>query len=669
MIEIINMKNNLLKNLLAATFIISSVWTSGAWAQDSKPWWTQEIKSKLPRCKGTDISKWNNCFGVHETKSRVYQGEWKNGNWSGTGAETRACKNYIGEYKDGAKHGRGILTYRGVVEEGVWENDKFIREEKTKFPKIELSKKSINDYKKNEPFEINPNKLPLCPAPDTSKVLIFGNNAQTEKWNNCWGNISFLVGDNKFVVEGKWKNGDIDGIATSTFNGELSYVGEWKNGNQHGKGISFFDDWKFIGEYKNSLPNGKGVKFSNGCEDEGIFENAFPKYMLKNLPVVYKDANIHQRNIELAKQAKRYDEDLKRARQDNGGLNKIFNLQITNSRPDANGVFLISIETNSDVASLKINEQEIGGRADGSYRVKKVARAGQETLFTIVATDINGNTDSKTITVSRPITESLAKFATLNPAQLKKQPERDAVAIIIGIAEYKNLPRADFANDDASVFYDYAIRALGIKPENIKLLLDAGAEEVEIFKAFKTWLPSRVKSSTDVYVFYSGHGLPTSDGLGLYLLPYRADRDLISKTAIQFQEISNDIQATKPNSVTIFMDACYSGQARDGETLIASARPLALKSQTAIFPSDFNIFSASKSDQISSSSPNLKHGIFSYYLMRGMEGEADVNKDGKITTGEMQGYLVENVAKQASLANRVQQPQLAGDVNRVLVGK
>lgn len=55
--------------------------------------------------------------------------------------------------------------------------------------------------------------------------------------------------------------------------------------------------------------------------------------------------------------------------------------------------------------------------------------------------------------------------------------------------------------------------------------------------------------------------------------------------------------------------------------------------------------------------------------MKGMEGEADAIKDGKITAGEMQAYLMDNVARQASLASRVQQPQLNGDSNRVLVGK
>ncbi len=81
------------------------------------------------------------------------------------------------------------------------------------------------------------------------------------------------------------------------------------------------------------------------------------------------------------------------------------------------------------------------------------------------------------------------------------------------------------------------------------------------------------------------------------------------------------------------------------------------------------VITASQADQISSSSPDLKLGVFSYYLMRGMEGDADANKDGRITAGEMQAYLAETVPRQAGMQNRVQQPQLIGDVNRVLVGR
>lgn len=275
----------------------------------------------------------------------------------------------------------------------------------------------------------------------------------------------------------------------------------------------------------------------------------------------------------------------------------------------------------------------------------------------------------KIATASRPLVDSKPLVAALNPAQVKRQPERDAVAVIIGIADYKSLPRADYANDDARVFYDYANRALGVKTENIKLLVDSDADEVGIYRAFKTWLPSRVRSTTDVYVYYSGHGLPTADGQGRYVLPQRADKDFIDKTAITQAEINAAIRAAKPKSVTMFLDACYSGQARTGESLLASARPVSLKTDTAVFPDGFAVITASRGDQISSSSPELNHGIFSYYLMRGLEGEADANRDGLITLGEMQSYLAENVARQAGMMNRRQEPQLIGDTDRILVGR
>ena len=340
------------------------------------------------------------------------------------------------------------------------------------------------------------------------------------------------------------------------------------------------------------------------------------------------------------------------------------------TQPDASGVVTINIKTNTDTSSLKINGEELGGKADGSYSVKRVARVGQETNFILAATDVYGNTDTKSITVTRQAVDSKVVFGQLNAANVKQQPARDAVAIIIGIEKYKRVAKADFANADAQDFYDYASRALGIKPENIKLLIDDGADDAEIYRAFQNWLPLKVKKGkTEVFVFFSGHGLPSQDGKSLYLLPWGVDKDFVEKTAINQKEIIASLQAVQPKSVTMFLDSCYSGQARGGETLLASARPIALKAEANAYPPNFTVISASAPDQLSSSSPDLKHGIFSYYLMKGMEGDADQNKDGKITVAEIQEYLTDMVGRQAMGMNRKQQPQLFGDADRVLVGR
>ena len=116
--------------------------------------------------------------------------------------------------------------------------------------------------------------------------------------------------------------------------------------------------------------------------------------------------------------------------------------------------------------------------------MRKVARVGQETKYTIVALDSNGNTDTKTVAVTRQAASTDITYAALNPVNIKQQPSRDAVAIIIGIQNCKRVAKAPDANDDARAFYDYAIRALGIKPQNIKLLVDEEADEIEIIQAF-----------------------------------------------------------------------------------------------------------------------------------------------------------------------------------------
>jgi hypothetical protein len=346
-------------------------------------------------------------------------------------------------------------------------------------------------------------------------------------------------------------------------------------------------------------------------------------------------------------------------------------LTVSASVPDVNGLVTLSIIVNGgSIASLKVNNEEIRSRTDGRTTLQRFAQVG-ENKFDVVAIYKSGDIQSQTVTVNRAVEKVVARIQPLNPIRVSESKPRDAVAIIIGIEKYRRVSKADFANRDAELFYDYARRALGVRQENIKLLLDDKADASDILVAFKNWLPTRVgKGETEVYVFYSGHGLPSEDGKSLFFLPHEANRDLLERTAISQQEIVDAIRRTNPKSVTMFIDSCYSGQSRTGETLLANARPISIVAkETSSFPPNFTVISASAPDQISSSSPELKHGIFSYYLMRGMEGEADANGDKQTTVAEMQTYLSENVTRHAMGMNRTQQPQVVGDTSRVLVGR
>jgi hypothetical protein len=614
--------------VLAAAVIGVAFINSLAHAQQTNP-------NKLPLCPKPDYSKsfdvgvggrtekWTNCWGRYQVEfqkkhlGNVFEGEWLNGIGNGYGMYTYGNGHkYVGKFKEGKFHGQGTYTFTN-------------------------SEKYVGEFKEGK---------------------VHGQGTHT-----------YSNGD-EYI--GEFKDDKENGFATLNYANGNKYIGEFKDGKINGLGTyTEADGSRYAGEFKDDYYHGQGIRTTAiGGRREGLWEKgAFIREEKVNLPFINNNivtntdrTDIDRERQQLAEERRRLEED-KRQREQQRRSERI-NLQVTHTQPNIDGSFTINVQTNADTSSMRINGEEQGGRANGDYIVKKVARAGQETKFTIVATDINGNTDTKSITVSRTIVDSKITYAALNPAQVKQQTPRDAVAIIIGIADYKSLPKADFANDDARAFYDYAIRALGIKPENIKLLVDSDAEEVEILRTFRNWLPSKVRSTTDVYVFYSGHGLPTADGQGLYLIPPRAARDLIDDTAIPFSKLNTAVQSAKPRSVTMILDACYSGQARSGETLVASARPVRLKTENRLFPENFTVITASQNDQISSSNPDLQHGIFSYYLMKGMEGDADANRDGKITLGEMQAYLTENVGRQAGMMSRKQEPQLVGDANRVLVG-
>ena len=110
-------------------------------------------------------------------------------------------------------------------------------------------------------------------------------------------------------------------------------------------------------------------------------------------------------------------------------------------------------------------------------------------------------------------------------------------------------------------------------------------------------------------------------------------------------------------STTVFLDACFSGANRDNEMLLADARPVFMEVDASV-TRNVTVFSASSGSEISSAWPEKKHGLFSYYLMKGMRGDADANNDKKITVGELGDYVKENVSDMAGMLDREQTPEL-----------
>ena len=105
-------------------------------------------------------------------------------------------------------------------------------------------------------------------------------------------------------------------------------------------------------------------------------------------------------------------------------------------------------------------------------------------------------------------------YEKLLPNKINVKNDKNKIAIIIGIEKYEYLTNLDavFANRDANAFREYAVRALGVDPSNINLLVDKEASRPKILKALKLWLPKIAGENRDIYLFFAGHGLASDDG-------------------------------------------------------------------------------------------------------------------------------------------------------------
>ena len=227
-----------------------------------------------------------------------------------------------------------------------------------------------------------------------------------------------------------------------------------------------------------------------------------------------------------------------------------------------------------------------------------------------------------------------------------KQKNPNAVAVIIGIKEYANsdIPTVEYAKRDAIFMREYLIKVLGYDPKNI---LPQNPDELMTVGNMKSLIRQKVSSylkpdgSSDIFVFYAGHGAPSTTSQQAFFVPYDCDPNFVSDdNAYKMQDFYNDISKLNARKKYVIIDACFSGQSGDGKAIVKNASPVLLKVDNSLFASkDAIVFQSSESNQVSNWYPEKKHGMFTYYFLKGLKGEADTNKDGSITVGELEGYI------------------------------
>jgi ferredoxin len=238
---------------------------------------------------------------------------------------------------------------------------------------------------------------------------------------------------------------------------------------------------------------------------------------------------------------------------------------------------------------------------------------------------------------------------------------RQGLAVVFGIEDYRYAPDARFASNDAEVFRDYLMRRFGFDDERILFRLDGQATVGEFDRAFSPggWLGRQASSRSDVLIFFAGHGAVDSETGKPMLLPHDADPE-VPRTAYPLEELLTGLDAIDARSVTVIFDTSFSGMTREHRALREGGPPDTAAIEGSVLGPNTLVFLAAGESQSNVAFEKKRHGLFTYYFLKGVSGEADTNEDGRITGDELDAFLGKEVPRQAGQWGREQNPVLLG---------
>ncbi len=252
-----------------------------------------------------------------------------------------------------------------------------------------------------------------------------------------------------------------------------------------------------------------------------------------------------------------------------------------------------------------------------------------------------------------------AEKSTLKPQAMADNSNGKAPkiwAVFVGISNYANpsptLDKLHYTDDDAYLLYSfYKSPAGGALPdEQISVLVDENATKEAILASVETAV-AKAAPQDIILVYYSGHGVNGG------ILPYDYYPEKES-SQLSYEKIKSLLNKSKTKKKLIISDACFAG------TLVASRgkanRPLNEFYQKLTEAKDGTILLASsRPREFSKEYDGLRQGVFSYFMMQGLKGNADSgNEDGIITIRELFDYVSSNVTKRTD-----------GEQNPMIYGK
>ena len=509
---------------------------------------------------------------------------------------------------------------------------------------------------------------------------------------NCQNGYGVLVFKSGAKYRGDFKNGIIDGQGILYFSNGDKYMGQWKNHYRDGKGkftyangdiytgpfkrnhfqekgiMNYRNGNTYQGQWNDNIPEGKGVySFYNGNQYKGSFVDG---QIQGKGTMHYADGSVYEglwKKGQKHGQGKYKDRngDIQEGTWANGNYQQEEtplaieetiaekNLQDCNKNycQSGRGIYrypdgsrYIGYFKNGQPQGEGICYYANGDKYEGSWRDHAPNGEGIYTYTNgrvIAALWKNGQ--------PRRRLEAIYENSGATDVAIENNEAVKIWSVVVGVSTYDHMPALRFTDDDAYRFYAFLRSPEGgaIPDEQINILIDEDATRNNILGALRNTLLKA--DENDVIIFYySGHGLEGS------IIP--SDYDGYNNR-IMNQEIKRIFEDSRAKHKVIFSDACYSG------SLLAMKSPLNQMMQRYYQSFEHTqgglaFLTSSKSEEVSLEDGGLRQGIYTHFLIRGLHGEADANRNKIVTITELFDYVKREVLQ---YTGKAQTPVLTGN--------
>lgn len=212
--------------------------------------------------------------------------------------------------------------------------------------------------------------------------------------------------------------------------------------------------------------------------------------------------------------------------------------------------------------------------------------------------------------------------------------------LIFANEDYKNAASVPFAKNDGTIFQKYCQKTLGIPAKNIHYVENATYNDMRIQLSWAKDVCEAFDGQASLIVYYTGHGIPDEASGASYLLPVDGDGRYVA-SAYNLDEFYQKLGAMNAKSVTVLLDACFSGASRDGN-MVVQAKGVVVKPKPGTPQGKTVVFAAAQDKETAGFNEAEGHGMFTYFLLKKLQ-----ETKGDVTLKDLGDYIITNVKQQS----------------------